>query len=177
MTQPPRGVLPLPAADTCWPRCTPATRQRRTSRLAGSTASATRTRVTPSSSAAPHGGVDRDPAAVALTDLLLTHIPSARGIEADLRRPDLVLAHPDIRGLIDPHRPLGVLAIGVLDTLTDDEHPDMVIERYLALLPAHSHLALTHLLSAGCDPDGADGDPMLPAWTTRHPRPESTVRA
>ncbi|WP_447002424.1 SAM-dependent methyltransferase [Saccharothrix isguenensis] len=44
--------------------------------------------------------VDHDPAVVALTNLLLADTPSACGIEADLRSPDLVLAHPDTSGLI-----------------------------------------------------------------------------
>ncbi|WP_447002422.1 hypothetical protein ACRAKI_22140 [Saccharothrix isguenensis] len=65
----------------------------------------------------------------------------------------------------------------MLDTLIDDEFPGMILERYLDLLPDHSHIALTHLLPSGDHPADTDGDTVLPAWEVRHPRPERTIRA
>ncbi|MEW9534716.1 SAM-dependent methyltransferase [Microbispora sp. NPDC049125] len=91
--------------------------------------------------------VDNDPIVLVHGRALLKgHSPGTTTvIEADLREPDAILSHPEIRGLIDFTRPVAVILAGVLHFITDEEKPYALVEQFKAAVPAGSHLLLSHI--------------------------------
>ena len=87
--------------------------------------------------------VDNDPMVVAHSRALLAG-DNTVAIEGDLRRPDTVLEHPDVRELIDFERPVALLLLAILHFLPDGEDPFGIVARYTGALPAGSHLAISH---------------------------------
>ena len=87
--------------------------------------------------------VDNDPMVVAHSRALLAG-DNTVAIEGDLRRPDTVLEHPDVRELIDFDRPVALLLLAILHFVGDDEDPFGIVARYVDALPAGSHLAISH---------------------------------
>ena len=87
--------------------------------------------------------VDNDPMVVAHSRALLAG-DNTVAIEGDLRQPDKVLQHPDVRELIDFGRPVALLMLAILHFLPDDEDPFGIVARYRDALPAGSHLAISH---------------------------------
>jgi hypothetical protein len=96
--------------------------------------------------------VDSDPVAAAHGDALLAGTESAAMIRADLHDVPLVLGAPAVRRLLDLTRPVGVLAVDVLQALSDDDDPAGVVGRYRDAVPTGSHLAISHPIADGGDP-------------------------
>ena len=69
-------------------------------------------------------------------------------IQADLRDPAAILAHPQVQAAIDFDRPVGLVLVAVLHFVRDDEDPDGATKLLRDALPAGSCLVLSH---------GADG--------------------
>ena len=90
--------------------------------------------------------VDNDPIVLAHARALLTSNPQGATayIDADLRDPDVIFRHPDLRNLIDFDQPVGLLMIAVLHFITDEEDPWGLVSRYRSYLPAGSHIAIAH---------------------------------
>ncbi|HLU45517.1 MAG TPA: SAM-dependent methyltransferase [Natronosporangium sp.] len=88
--------------------------------------------------------VDVDPIAVAHSQELLRDNPQATIIQEDLRNAAQLMAHPDVRGLLDFTQPIGVLLVAVLHFLPDDAHPHQLVATIRDQLPFGSYLALTH---------------------------------
>ncbi len=89
--------------------------------------------------------VDRDPIAVAHSELMLTGNDRAGIVEGDMRDPDGVLDHPVTRSLLDFDEPVGVLFLLVLHWVADEDDPAALVARYRAVLAPGSYLALTHM--------------------------------
>nr|WP_308203370.1 SAM-dependent methyltransferase [Frankia gtarii] len=70
-------------------------------------------------------------------------------ITADFRHSQKVLAHPDLRALIDLDQPVGLILFGVVHHINDDEDPAGIIRRYRDALAAGSYLFLTHFVAHG----------------------------
>ncbi|WP_433496568.1 SAM-dependent methyltransferase [Sphaerimonospora sp. CA-214678] len=91
--------------------------------------------------------VDNDPIVLVHGRALLKG--SAAGtttvIEADLRQPEAILSHPQVRDILDFTRPVAVILAGVLHFVTDEEDPYAAVERFKAAVPAGSHLLLSHV--------------------------------
>ena len=88
--------------------------------------------------------VDIDQVAVAHGRQLLADNPRAVAILADLRRPETVLRHPQVRTTLDLDRPVAVLMNAVLHFIPDSEGPDAIVAAYAAALAPGSYLALSH---------------------------------
>jgi hypothetical protein len=88
--------------------------------------------------------VDHDPVAVAHSEAILRGNPLAGVLQADLRRPDEILGSPKFKEIIDVGEPVGVLMIAVLHFVSPEERPEDFIGRLHELLPAGSHLAISH---------------------------------
>ncbi|MGC4896668.1 SAM-dependent methyltransferase [Micromonospora sp. DT31] len=90
--------------------------------------------------------VDNDPIVLAHARALLTS--SAEGatayLDADLRDPERILAHPDLRRTLDLSRPVGLMLLAVLHFVPDGEDPYAIVTRLLDALPAGSYLAASH---------------------------------
>ena len=87
--------------------------------------------------------VDNDPMVVAHSRALLAG-DNTVAIEGDLRQPDKILEHPEVRELIDFGRPVALLLLAILHFVPDSEDPFGIVARYRDAVPAGSHLAISH---------------------------------
>jgi S-adenosyl methyltransferase len=65
-------------------------------------------------------------------------------IQADLREPETILGHPEVRELIDFDQPVALLLMAILHFIPDDQDPFGIVARFRDALPAGSHLAISH---------------------------------
>jgi len=102
------------------------------------------------------GGVRRQrPVAVAHSRALLEADPTTAVLEADLRRPEDVLGHPELSALLDLDQPIAVLMVAVLHFVPAVDQPRELIAQYRDAVPAGSYLAISHATR--------DGQPELAA--------------
>ncbi|WP_433342558.1 SAM-dependent methyltransferase [Micromonospora sp. CA-111912] len=90
--------------------------------------------------------VDNDPIVLAHARALLTSAPEGATayIDADLRDPEKILSHPDLRRTIDLGQPVALMLVAILHFLSDPDEPYALVRRLLDALPPGSHLAATH---------------------------------
>ncbi|HEX6682524.1 MAG TPA: SAM-dependent methyltransferase [Candidatus Limnocylindrales bacterium] len=88
--------------------------------------------------------VDIDPTAVLHSRLMLVGNPYATVLQVDLRQPELVLNHRDLRWQIDLDQPVAILAISVLHFITDADDPYSLMKTYGSVLAPGSYLAISH---------------------------------
>ncbi|HEY5989688.1 MAG TPA: SAM-dependent methyltransferase [Streptosporangiaceae bacterium] len=88
--------------------------------------------------------VDNDPIVHVHANALLT-VTGATGIVlADLREPEVILAHPRVRELIDFSRPVALLLVAIVHFITDAEDPAGILAAFRDALVPGSYLALSH---------------------------------
>lgn len=95
----------------------------------------------------PHGRVvyvDIDPAVVERAQDILGGAEGATVIQGDVRQPDAIFDHPQVRRLIDLSAPVGLLLVAVLHFVPDDDDPWALVAHYRDRLVAGSCLALSH---------------------------------
>ncbi|MFI9642640.1 SAM-dependent methyltransferase [Micromonospora sp. NPDC051925] len=109
-------------------------------------------RVTPDSTVVY---VDYDQVAVAYARRLLPVDHRTAVVRGDLRHPDELLTHPDVRAVIDFDRPVAVLLVAVLHFVADAEQPYAAVTRLREATVPGSPLILSHLT--------LDDAPPLPA--------------
>jgi SAM-dependent methyltransferase len=88
--------------------------------------------------------VDIDPVAVSHARALLAGNPGCTGLRGDLRDPAGILAHPELRDLLDLSQPVAVLLLAVLHFVPDSDRPDAIIARFHQALAPGSHLVISH---------------------------------
>ncbi|WP_280347301.1 SAM-dependent methyltransferase [Nocardia neocaledoniensis] len=90
--------------------------------------------------------VDNDPIVLYHARELLHSTPEGATayIDADLREPSSILAHPALAGTLDLDRPVALMLCAVLHFLTDAMHPYDVVRELCAALPSGSYLTMTH---------------------------------
>jgi SAM-dependent methyltransferase len=93
--------------------------------------------------------VDNDPMVLVHGHALLAENRNTTVITADFCEPDAVLNNPDLRGLIDLDRPVGLLMVAVLHHLDDAQHPDELVAQYRDAVPPGSFLFITHFIDGG----------------------------
>ena len=118
--------------------------------------------------------VDNDPIVLAHARALMAG--HGRGattiIEADLRNPGAILAHPDLVRVIDFSQPVAILLVAILHLLPDTDDPAGIVARLLAPAVTGSYLILSHF---GRDFDdersmavsaatARDGVTLIPRW-------------
>jgi len=89
--------------------------------------------------------VDVDPMVAAYSAPLLSEDGSTILVTADMRDPDSVLEHPELRRLIDFSQPVGMLMTAVVHFVADGSDPWALVRRYMAATAPGSYLALSHL--------------------------------
>ena len=97
--------------------------------------------------------VDVDPVAVAHGRALLRGDPRTTAVQADARRPEQVLGHPEVRGLLDWARPVAVLLLALLHFVADDAEAEGLVRRLREALPPGGYLALSHATTERIPPD------------------------
>lgn len=97
--------------------------------------------------------VDYESVACNAAQLILEGNPGARIIQADLRKPDTILNHPDARALLDFSRPVGLLIVGVLLFIGPQDRPGQFIASYRDRLVSGSYLAISQASDDDLPPD------------------------
>ncbi|MEV0714066.1 SAM-dependent methyltransferase [Asanoa sp. NPDC050611] len=88
--------------------------------------------------------VDIDPVAVSESLDLLKGNDDATAIRADLREPQSILDHPEVRRALDFDQPVGLLLCAVLHFVPDDDLATGLVRTFVSALPPGSHLVLSH---------------------------------
>ncbi|GAA4936072.1 SAM-dependent methyltransferase [Streptomonospora halophila] len=92
--------------------------------------------------------VDYDATVRVHAEALLAEEPDITGVvQADMRDPETIFAHPELVDRLDLERPVGLLLVAMLHFLTDDENPAGLLQRYLDHLPTGSYVTISHVES------------------------------
>lgn len=89
--------------------------------------------------------VDRDPIAVAHSELMLANNDNADIVHADMRDPEGILGSPQARRLLNFDEPVGLLFLLVLHWIPDEWQPLKLMAQYRDAVPSGSYLAITHM--------------------------------
>lgn len=92
--------------------------------------------------------VDIDPVAVAHCRTMLEANERAGAIRADVRQPEGILEHAEVRRLLDFERPLGLLMVALLHYVVDDDAAYRAVDRLRGALAPGSYMALAHTTPA-----------------------------
>ena len=101
--------------------------------------------------------VDNDPIVLAHARALLTSHPAGRTayIQADLRDPDAIVRHPEVRETLDLGQPVALMLVAVLHFFPDDQEPASIVSTLLAALSPSSYLVASHTTADYNDPSAA----------------------
>jgi hypothetical protein len=101
--------------------------------------------------------VDNDPIVITHARALLAKTDAGRTTVAfaDLRNPEFILGHPEVRAVLDFTEPVAVLLVAVLHFIRDSEDPPGIVEKLMAAMAPGSYLAITHA-TADVHPGPAD---------------------
>ncbi|MFI7635384.1 SAM-dependent methyltransferase [Nonomuraea sp. NPDC049400] len=116
--------------------------------------------------------VDNDPMVLAHGRALLAENENTSVVTSDLRDPKAILADPAVRKLIDFDQPVGVMLVGILHHLHDDEDPKGIVEAYMEAVPPGSHLFLTHFCDSSQEARDAEKKFLALLGTGRFRTPE-----
>jgi hypothetical protein len=87
--------------------------------------------------------VDNDPMVLSHGRALLADDRTTTVVTADVRDPSGILANPDVRARLDFDRPVGLMLVGMIMQIAEDESPDDIIAQMMAPLASGSHLFVT----------------------------------
>jgi hypothetical protein len=93
--------------------------------------------------------VDADAVAVAHSRQLLAGNDGAVAIEEDVRQPEAILDHPQLRSTLDLRRPVALLLLAILHAVPDPADPAGLVARLRGGLPAGSYLVISHATHEG----------------------------
>jgi hypothetical protein len=88
--------------------------------------------------------VDIDPIAVAHSRAMLEDHPRATAIRADVREPEMILDHPEVRSLLDFDRPLGLLLVTILHYVVDDTKALELMRTFYDFMVPGSYCVIAH---------------------------------
>jgi hypothetical protein len=97
---------------------------------------------------------DNDSVVVSHGLALLADNKETTVIQGDLRQPEEILAHPELRGLIDLDQPVALLLVALLHFIRDEDDPAGSVARLRDALAPGSYLVISH---AEFSPDHAAG--------------------
>lgn len=89
--------------------------------------------------------VDIDPVAVSESLELLAGTAYTTAVLGDLRSPQAILDHPQVRKILDFNQPIALLLMGILHFVADDDLAMQSVAHLVDALPPGSHLAISHL--------------------------------
>jgi hypothetical protein len=89
--------------------------------------------------------VDRDPVAVAHSELMLADNDLAAVVHADMRDPEGIIGSPQVKRLLNFDEPIGLLMLLMLHWIPDESDPPGLMARYRDALPSGSLFAMTHV--------------------------------
>jgi O-methyltransferase involved in polyketide biosynthesis len=89
--------------------------------------------------------VDYDQVVVVHGQALLQSDEATAIVEADVREPEKILEHHELRAVIDLDEPVAVLMVGILHFITEDEDPYGIVARFREAMASGSYLAICHV--------------------------------
>src|SRR4051812_37865877 len=107
--------------------------------------------------------VDREPVAVAHSELLLQGNDHCAVLQADLRDVNDIFDAEPARRLLDPEQPTGVFMLLLLHFVPDSWEPTGILTRYRDRLAPGSFLAVTHVAA---DTGSTGLDEAIDVYTT-----------
>jgi hypothetical protein len=123
--------------------------------------------------------VDNDPIVMVHARALLQGDPRGRTayLEADVRDPAAILAHPSLRETLDLTEPVALLLVTTLHFVHDDAQVAAVVKHLLDAVPSGSYLVITHGTMDFSTPEGiAAYEKMFAAGGTDvRARPKATI--
>jgi hypothetical protein len=118
--------------------------------------------------------VDNDPLVLTHARALLTSSPEGKTayIDADVRRPELILQDRAVRETLDWTRPIALQLVALLHFVSDEDDPYAIVNRLVAELPPGSYLVLSHATFDPLDPGtiaamNAANEGILPKFSPR----------
>ncbi|MBD2895351.1 SAM-dependent methyltransferase [Actinomadura nitritigenes] len=120
--------------------------------------------------------VDNDPIVLAHGRALLAENDRTTVVTADVREPEEILANEEVRRLLDLDRPVGVLLVGILHHLHDDEKPQRVVDTLMDAVPSGSHLFITSFCASSQEAVDAEVQYQGLLGTGRFRTPEEIER-
>jgi O-methyltransferase involved in polyketide biosynthesis len=88
--------------------------------------------------------VDNEPVAVNHSQTILQDNPKATVIQADIRQPEVILGHPEVRQLLDLNKPTAVLLLSVLLFVPADDEAYRLVRAIRDALAPGSYIAISH---------------------------------
>jgi len=115
--------------------------------------------------------IDNDPLVMSHARALLASTPegSCNYVEADLREPEAILA--SARQTLDFSQPIGLMLLGVVNHLMDDDVAYGCVAQLVQAMPTGSYLVLTHSTAE------IHGEPMLRVMRETTERGGTPIRA
>ncbi|WP_218002112.1 SAM-dependent methyltransferase [Microtetraspora malaysiensis] len=89
--------------------------------------------------------VDNDPMVLVHARALLATDAQTRVADADLRKPSSIVGHREVLNLIDWSKPVAVLLVAVLHSITDTDDPRRIIGELCAAMAPGSYLVISHV--------------------------------
>jgi hypothetical protein len=117
--------------------------------------------------------VDIDPIAVAHSEAILQSNPNAIAIRGDVRRPDQILNHEKVRGLLDLSQPVAVLLLSTLAYVPDDEVMYGAVRTLRDALAPGGYIAIIHATFDGAPAGVVERLSALYASTTAESKARS----
>ncbi|MFI6815630.1 SAM-dependent methyltransferase [Nonomuraea sp. NPDC050328] len=96
--------------------------------------------------------VDNDPVVLSHGRALLADHVHTIVVDADMRAPDELLAHPEIRGLLDFERPVAVLLLAMLHFVPGREEPAQILTALRKVLAPGSYVVVSNAFAGEVDP-------------------------
>jgi hypothetical protein len=99
-------------------------------------------------------------------------------IDGDIRRPQAILASPELTDLIDLSEPVAFLCVAVLHFITEEENPREIVAALRSQMAPGSYLVISHVTTDGADRRvvGQITDVYAGATAPAVPRTESAIR-
>lgn len=117
--------------------------------------------------------IDSDPMVQVLSRELLTDDGATAVIQADLRDPESLLGHAELRSLIDFAEPIGLLMTAVLQFVADDADPWGLVGQYVSALCPGSYLAVSHITRDKLPPRLVETGVQVYQRATEHAHPRT----
>jgi S-adenosyl methyltransferase len=97
--------------------------------------------------------VDHDPVVAAHARALLGKSPGVAVLEADVRRPGLILDSRAVADVVDFSRPVAILLIAVLHFIADDDDPYGIVTTLKSVMAPGSYLVISHVTQDRVSPE------------------------
>ncbi|GAB3488598.1 SAM-dependent methyltransferase [Nocardiopsis coralliicola] len=105
--------------------------------------------------------VDIDPLVSAHGHAILADNPKTHVVTADLRDPQAVLNHPEVRERIDLGRPVCVMLCGILHHILDEEDPNGIVAALRDAVAPGSYFFITNFTRLGDAPESKELERVL----------------